>query len=88
MNDKSREILRCHLYVIVGLLVGLSIGIGVGPQFRDFVIDNGWPNESISWVTMSLILVSIMLNGFLYHGSKKVDHPKSDTNPSPQSGSK
>lgn len=65
MTDKSSEILRYNLYIIVGLLAGLSIGIGVGPQFRDFVINNGWPNESISWATMSLIFVSIMLNGFL-----------------------
>jgi hypothetical protein len=85
MTDKGSEILRYSLYIIVGLLAGLSIGIGVGPQFRDFVINNGWPNESISLVTMSLIFISIMLNSFLYHGLKKGDYRKSVTKPSTQS---
>lgn len=79
MTDKSREILRCNLYIIVGVLAGLSIGIGVGPQFRDFVTNRGWPNESISWVAMSLIFVSIMLNGFLYLNGSLIEstHPRS-----------
>ena len=79
MTDKNSEFLRYNLYIIVGLIAGLSIGIGIGPQFRDFVVNNGWPNESISWATMSLIFVSIMLNGFVYHGLKKGDDRKSVT---------
>lgn len=84
MTDR-KDRLRCYLYTIVGLLAGLAIGIGVGPRFRDFVISHGWPNESISWITQCLIVVSIILNGFLYSGWKKSDHGKSTTNPSPKS---
>lgn len=80
-TNKSREALRYTLYIIVGLLAGLAIGIGLGPRLRDFVISNGWPNESIMYITMSLVLVSTVLNGFLYQGWKKDDYRKSDTNP-------
>ncbi|MFO0181030.1 MAG: hypothetical protein ACK517_04510 [bacterium] len=86
MTDKSRDFFRWYGYVIVGLLAGLAIGIGLGPRLRDFVISNGWPNESITYITMSLVLISTMLNGFLYQGWKKDDYRKSDTNPPAKSG--
>jgi hypothetical protein len=81
MTSKSKEMLRSNLYVLVGLLGGLAIGIGVSPQFRELVISNGWPKESISWITMFLIFVSVMLNAFLYLGWKKVDARESVLNP-------
>lgn len=87
MTDRTRECLRCSGYIVVGLFAGLAIGIGVGPQVREFLMNKGWPNESISWITMSLVFVSIFLNGFLYNGLKKGDHRRSVTNPSPQSES-
>ena len=86
-TNKSREALRYTLYIIVGLLTGLAVGIGVGPRIRDFVMSNGWPDESISWITLSLVFVSMMLNGFLYQGWKKNDHMKSGKNSSPKSES-
>jgi hypothetical protein len=71
--------------VIVGLLAGLAIGLGLGPRLRDFLISNGWPNESIMYIAMSLVLVSTMLNGFLYQGWKKDDYRKSVPNPTAKS---
>ena len=86
--DRNREFLRANLYIIVGLLAGLGIGIAVGSQFRDFVLSNGWPKESVSWIVMSLIYVSILLNAFLYQGWKKINAQESDMNPTLQSESK
>ncbi len=85
MTDKSRGFLRCNGYVIVGLLAGLAIGLGLGPRLRDFLISNGWPNESIMYIAMSLVLISTMLNGFLYQGWKKDDYRKSVPNPTAKS---
>jgi len=85
MTDKSREFLRCNGYVIVGLLAGLAIGLGLGTRLRDFLISNGWPNGSIMYIAMSLVLVSTMLNGFLYQGWKKDDYRKSVPNPTAKS---
>jgi hypothetical protein len=81
MTDKSRDFLRCNGYVIVGLLAGLAIGLGLGTRLRDFLISNGWPNESSMYIAMSLVIVSTMLNGFLYQGWKKDDYRKSVPNP-------
>jgi hypothetical protein len=88
MTNESTEFLRYNLYIIVGLLAGLSIGIGVGPQFRDFVINKRWPKESIDAVAWSLFFVSILLNFYLYRGLQKGDHRESVTNSSPQSQSR
>ncbi len=85
MTENSRDFLRCNGYVVVGLLAGLAIGLGLGPRLRDFLISNGWPNESIMYIAMSLVLVSTMLNGFLYQGLKKDDYRKSVPNPSAKS---
>lgn len=85
MTDRSGEFSRCNGYIIVGLLVGLAIGIGVGPQVQGFMITNGWPNETTRWISISMIFVSIILNGFLYYGLKKGDHGKPIRSPSPQS---
>jgi hypothetical protein len=83
MTDNSREIRRFSLCIIVGLFLGLAIGIGLGPRARGFVINNGWPKESIRWVTISFTFAAVILNGILRHGYRNVDRLKSVIHPTP-----